>query len=275
MEENLRYLSQSIQRAIDILLAFTPAEPEWGITELSETLDLPKSTVHRLVVNLEMRGLLERDPATEKYRLGVRLFELGTRVWHSIDLQEKARPHLEELARQTRETTVLSILSGGEALYLDKVDSTRAVRAANFVGQRRPLHCTAVGRVLLAWLPHHEVVRTVEQKGLAPRTPNTITEPARLYEELAVIREQHYAIDDEEFEEDLCCVATPIMDHTGAVVAAIGISGPTTRVNSTTLLGLIELMLSTAEAISKALGYTGALALAPNTEAVEALFSQE
>lgn len=275
MEENhYRYISQSIQRAIDVLLAFTSEEPERGVTELSEALNIPKSTVHRLVVNLEARGLLERDQVTEKYRLGLKILELGMRVWNSMDLRENARPYLEELSRQTGETAVLGILSDGEVIYLDKVDSSKTLSATSSLGQRRPLHCTALGKALLAWLPDHEAARIVAQKGLTLHTPNTIVAPERLYEELATIRQQRYALDLEEFEEDLRCIGTPIMDATGGVIASISISGPRTRFNSSTMPDMIELMQSTAEAISRKMGCTDSLALASEEEALRVPISQ-
>lgn len=259
MEENLRYISQSIQRTIDVLLVFTPEQPELGLTDLVEILDLPKSTVHRAIANLEMRGLLERNQTTGKYRLGLKLFELGMRARRNIDVRDIARPHLEELSRQTGETIVLAILSEDEVLYLDKVDSSKALQAISTVGQRRPLHCTAVGKVLLAGLPHYEVVRIVEKKGLPPRTLHTITDPERLYEDLSRIREEHYSVDLGEFEEELCCVAAPIMDNTEQVVASIGIAGPLSRFDEPRRLDLIRLMQKTSQAISKGFGYNGAL----------------
>ncbi|MEM7345543.1 MAG: IclR family transcriptional regulator [Chloroflexota bacterium] len=237
------------------MFAFTSERSELGLTELTEILDLPKSTVHRAIANLEVRGLLVRNEVTNKYHLGSRLFELGMRASLNFDLREIARPYLEKLSKETGEMITLAILSEDEALYLDKVDSSRVLRAASAVGQRRPLHCTAVGKVMLSDLPQHEVVRIVEEKGLAPRTSRTITDPDDLNRKLTQIRSDGYSLDLGEFEEGLCCVATPIMDGTGKITASIGVSGPVTRFNEEARPGLIKLMQQTAEEISKELGY--------------------
>ena len=256
-EEQLKYVSQSVQRAIDVLLAFTDEESEWGITELSDALNIPKSAVHRTVVNLEMRSLLERNPVSKKYRLGLRAFEVGMRARRCTVVQQVARPLLEELAHQTGETASLAILSGAAVLLLDTVESSRALRAALPVGQRRPVHCSSVGKALIAWLPDHEVNRIVEETGLTRYTPNTITDVERLHQELAAVRKRGYALDMEEFEEDLRCVGAPIWDDTGTVLASISISGPIGRFDSSTLPDLIGVVRATALAVSRKMGYSG------------------
>ena len=241
------------------MLAFTPEEPEWGLMELADYLDLPKSTVHRAVVNLEVRGLLERNEVTGKYRLGLKLFELGMRAGRNMDLRVAARPYLEKLSEQTGEMIALAILSDDEVLYLDVVHSSKALRAASAAGQRRPLHCTAVGKVLLGGLPQYEVVRIAEKTGLPPRTRYSITDAERLFEDVSQIKKQNYALDLEEFEEGLCCVAAPIMDEANKIAASIGVSGPLTRFDEETRPNIIQLMQSAAQAISRELGYTGSL----------------
>lgn len=259
MEEHFRYLSQSIQRTIDVLFAFTPDQPELGLTELTEALDLPKSTVHRAIANLEVRGLLERDEATGKYRLGLKIFELGMRARGNMELREIARPHLKKVANQTDENVTLAIFSDDEVLYLDVVQSSKALRAASAIGQRRPIHCTAVGKVLLAGLPPHEIARIAQKTGLPARTQNTITDSEELIEDVLKVRKQNYALDLGEFEEGLCCIAAPIMDEVNAITASIAVAGPLTRFNEEVRPEIIELMQTVAQAISHDLGYRGSL----------------
>ena len=270
-EANLKYLSQSIQRAIDILLAFTDEEPEWGITELSDALNIPKSAVHRVLVNLETRGLLERDDLAEKYRLGLVAFEVGTRAGRRMDLQQVTRPLLEELASQTGETACLAILSAGEVLMLDTIESSRALRVSSVSGQHRPVHCSSVGKALIAWLPEYVVAQLAEERGLTGCTPNTITDLERLYQELAAVREQGYALDLEEFEEDLCCAGAPIRDSVGAVVAAISVSGPKSRFDAAVFPHYIEVVQAAAQAISRKMGYVEVPTPALQEEAARAL----
>ncbi|MCZ7568834.1 MAG: IclR family transcriptional regulator [Ardenticatenaceae bacterium] len=262
MEDSYKYISQSIQRALDVLFAFTVDRPELSITELSELFDLPKSTVHRLIANLEMRGLVEQNQATGRYRLGIKTFELGMRMRRQLDLIATVHPFLEDLASKTGETVMLATLSDGDVVYLDKVDSQRSVRAASVVGQRRPVHCTALGKVFLSSLPAHEVSRILGQRPLTARTSNTITEPERLFREIAIVREQGYALDNQEFEVDLCCVAAPITNETGTVIAGVGIAAPVSRVNATTLDALIQQTQATAREISEQFRYLTHAALA-------------
>lgn len=254
-EEVFKYLSPTVQRTIDVLFVFMSDQVEWSLAELAQAVNLPKTTVFREVVNLEVRGLVEQDPTTGKYRLGLRLFELGMYAWRNVDLRAVARPYLEELSRRTGESITLGILSEDEVLYLDKVDSAKVLRAASSLGQRRLPHCTAVGKVLLADLSDYEVARIAQEKGLAPRTAATITNLDDLRTELARIRHEGYSVDLGEFEEGLCCVATPILDGAGKVAAAIGVAGPLVRFDAETRQQLIKVMQSTAEEISARLGY--------------------
>lgn len=254
-EENFKYLSQAIQRTIDVLLAFTNEHPEWTLSELSEAIDMPKSALFRSLVNLESRGLLEHDEQSGRYRLGMRLFELGMRAWRSADLQTIAHPYLEELARETGEMVTLAVLSDDEVLYVDKIDSSKTIRAVSNMGQRRPVYCTAVGKVLMADQPADEVLRVLREKGMSPRTPKTITDPEHFLEDLERTRKLGYSLDMEEFEEELSCVATPVIGANGRVVASIGVSGPATRFNDGNWRRLLVVTRATALEVSRKLGY--------------------
>ncbi len=249
-----RYRIQSIERAVSILNAFSAETPELGVTELAERLALHKSTVHRFLVNLEAGGLVERNPRTQRYRLGLRIFELGGLVLQQMNLWDEALPFLEGLVHESGETGHLAVLDGGEAIYIERVEARRALRIPSAVGRGYPAHATNLGKVLLAYLPAEEVRQVVATRGLSAYTPNTITDPARLEEELARIREQGYAVDNEEYDEGLRCIGAPIQDHTGQVVAALGIGGPVTRVTPARVEELAALVKRAATGLSRRLG---------------------
>ena len=228
-----RYRIQAIERAVSILNTFSAEEPEFGVTELAERLELHKSTVHRFLVNLEAAGLVERNRHTARYRLGLRIFELGGLVLQQMNLWDEALPFLEDLVRDSGETGHLAVLDGGEAVYIEKVEARRALRIPSAIGRGYPAHATSLGKLLLAHLDTYASDALISERGLHRFAPNTITDPDRLREELARIRGQGYAVDDEEYEEGLRCIGAPIVGHTGQVVAAIGIGGPVTRVTPT------------------------------------------
>ncbi len=249
-----RYRIQSIERAVAILNAFSQEEPELGVTELAERLGLHKSTVHRFIVNLEAAGLVERNPRNARYRLGLRIFELGGLVMQQMNLWDEALPFLEGLVRDTGETGHLAVLDGGEAIYIERVEARRALRVPSAIGRGYPAHATNLGKVLLADRPADEVARIVAERGLAAYTPHTITDPEALAVELERIRRQGYAVDNEEYDEGLRCIGAPIHDHSGHVVAALGIGGPVTRITPARVGELAELVMTAARGLSRRLG---------------------
>lgn len=249
-----RYRIQAIERACSILGAFSADRPELGVTEIAETLGLHKSTVHRFLVNLERGGLVERLPRNGRYRLGLRLFELGSLVVQQMNLWDEALPFLEALVRDSGETGHLAVLDGGEAIYVERVETRRALRIPSAMGRGYPVHATSLGKVLLAQQPEKRVNEIIAQRGLPAFTKRTITDPALLAAELDIVRRQGYAIDDEEYDEGLRCIGSPIMDHTGTVVAALGIGGPVTRVTPERVPELAKLVRMAAKGLSRRLG---------------------
>lgn len=249
-----RYRIQAVERVVAILGAFSPESPELGVTEIAERLGLHKSTVHRFLVNLEAAGLVERTPRTQRYRLGLRIFELGGLVLQQMSLWDEALPFLEGLVRDSGETGHLAVLDNGEAIYIEKVETRRALRIPSAMGRGYPAHATSLGKVLLADLPAVEVRRILAERGMRSYTRNTVTDPERLLGELARVRESGYAIDDEEYDEGLRCIGAPILDHTGQVVAAIGIGGPVTRVTPARVADLADLVIGAARGLSRRLG---------------------
>ena len=261
--ESGRYRIQAIERAVSILNAFSAEDPELGVTDLADRLGLHKSTVHRFLVNLEAAGLVERDRRTSRYRLGLRIFELGGLVLQQMNLWDEALPFLEGLVRDSGETGHLAVLDGGEAVYIEKVEARRALRIPSAIGRGYPAHATSLGKVLLAFLERDAVERIVDDRGLHRCTPKTITDPDALWDALDDIREQGFAVDDEEYEEGLRCIGAPIVGHTGQVVAALGIGGPVTRVTPQRVEELAQLVMSAATNLSKRMGAEQSGAYAP------------
>lgn len=254
-ETNPTYKVQVLERALGLLNVLGASPEDMSLNDLSEAIGLHKSTVHRLVSVLEQFGYVERHPENGKYRLGLKLFELGSKAIGKLDMRERARPHLQRLAFEAGETVHLCVLDDGEVLYVDKVEPARSVRTASSVGRRNPVHCTGVGKAMLAELPEADVDAILRRHGQRTLTRNTITTPVQLKLELANIRKQGFSLDREENEEGVACVAAPIRDHSGAVIAAISISGPTFRVNEGTFPALSHAVRHAAEALSADLGW--------------------
>lgn len=270
-----RYRIQAIERAVSILNAFSPEDPELGVTELAERLGLHKSTVHRFMVNLDAAGLVERNPRTGRYRLGLRIFELGGLVMQQMNLWDEALPFLEGLVHDTGETGHLAVLDGGEAIYIERVEARRALRVPSAIGRGYPAHATNLGKVLLADLAPEQVEQIVAERGLAAYTPHTITDPERLAGELERIRAVGYAVDNEEYDEGLRCIGAPVRDHSGHVVAALGIGGPATRIIPDRVDELAELVMTAARGLSRRLGAHRSGAYAPAALRVRTTSSQE
>ncbi len=249
-----RYRIQAVERVGAILDVFTPEIPELGVTEIAERTGLHKSTAHRFLVNLEAVGLLERDARTQRYRLGLRMFEMGGIVLEQMSLWDEALPFLEGLVTDSGETGHLAVLERGEAIYIEKVEARRALRIPSAMGRGYPAHATSLGKVLLSDLGENEVREILGTHGMASYTRTTTTDVTPLLAELADIRERGFAVDDEEYDEGLRCVGAPIRDHTGRVVAALGIGGPVTRVTPERVDDLARLVIDAADGLSRRLG---------------------
>jgi DNA-binding IclR family transcriptional regulator len=258
-----RYRIQAIERAVAILNVFTVDEPELGVTEIAERVGLHKSTVHRFMVNLDAAGLVERNPRSGRYRLGLHIFELGGLVMQRMNLWDEALPFLEGLVRDTGETGHLAVLEGGEAIYIERVEARRPLRVPSAIGRGYPAHATNLGKVLLADLPRDRLMEVVDAHGLPSYTRNTITDLAQLEAELERIRIQGYAIDDEEYDEGLRCIGAGVRDHSGRVVSALGIGGPVTRITPERVQELAELVMAAATGLSRRLGAHQSGAYAP------------
>lgn len=245
---------QSVDRALSILECFTMERQELGVSELSRLLDLNKSTAFGLLSTLERRGYLQQNQENGKYSLGLKALDLATVRLAGFDFTRVAKPMLKALVDRLGETVHLAIYDHGEVVYVDKIESGNTIQIASYIGKRNPCYCTGVGKCLLAFQPESEVERVIA-RGLVPRTVKTISDPAAFRATLARIRAVDQSIDDEEFELGLVCVAAPIRDRTGAVLAAISVSSPTFRIGRDTIVEIARQVSEAAIAVSQALGY--------------------
>lgn len=245
---------ESADRVLRVLEVFGPAEHDLTLSDIAERMQLPKSSVHRLLGTLISRGYVERDSQNHRYSLGIRLFEVGSNVIHGRGLHAAAHPILEELTMTTGETSHLAVGSGTEAVYVYKLDGPSAIQMPSRVGGRAPGHATSIGKVLLAW-GGAEIRRELDGGTLRPYTSNTIVDLARLDEELEAVRARGYATDLEEFEIGLRCIAAPVYDMSDRVIAAVGIAAPAIRLNPDTMDRAVEAVTGAGKAISRQLGH--------------------
>jgi IclR family pca regulon transcriptional regulator len=251
--------SQSLERGLAILGCFTAEHPVLGIAEIAEALGMSRSTTHRYVTTLLALGYLEQG-RSRKYRLGLRVTDLGMSALNSTGLREHVHPFLEELRQRTGYTTGLAVLDGTEILYVDRARSWRRegreVDAGLHPGSRLPAYCTAMGKVLLAHLPERIQRELITQLALERQGPNTIMSKSALREELQQIREDGFAVNDQELKPELHAIAAPVRDESREVVAAVGLAAPTGTISLPELAGALgPHLVSTASRISARLGY--------------------
>jgi DNA-binding IclR family transcriptional regulator len=252
-------LVQTIERASSILDILGQNPQGISIRELSTKIKLPKGTTHRLLSSLFYFGYVRQDPKTRNYLLGLKLVELGQLLLGQLDLRKEAEPFLRDLTERTKETVHLVVLDRNEIVYIDKVETEQnssGLKMASRVGLRNPAHSSAVGKVLLAHFPEEELKNFIKEKGLAKRTENTIIDPTQLKDHLKLVRAQGYAIDDEENEKGIRCVAAPIYNEVGKTVAAISISGPAFRITKKVIQEFLKKeVMETALKVSQRLGF--------------------
>lgn len=246
---------QSLDRALRILDLFDEQTPELKITEISRRMQLHKSTVHSLLKTLIAHDYVAQDENSGKYRLGLKLIEKGQLMLQGLDLREVARKHLVELANDTGQTLHLVFLSGNEGVYIDKVEGKKAAIRYSYLGRKVPLHCSAVGKALVAFRPDEEAGRLLSGYAFAPRTTRTITDERQFLVELAEVRRRGYAIDNQENEPGVRCVAAPVFDHAGRVAAAISMSTMVSVVDDEELAGYAKRLCAEAEAVSRRIGF--------------------
>jgi DNA-binding IclR family transcriptional regulator len=250
-----RYLINSILRASNILRCLTKDKAQFKISELCRELHLDRSTTYRILLSLEKCGLVEKDQETGEYALGLSTFEIGNTYLSRMDFIKISKPIMTELALKVQETVHLAVLSDTEIVYVDKVDSPRTLGVMSKIGQRAPVYCTALGKVLLAFQSENEQSRIIRKIRLTPLTPKTITSKPKLVEELKTIRKQGYSFDHREIEQEVECIGAPIRDHLGNVIAALSISGPQRKIRTPQEKQFVSSVVKAAGLISSKLGY--------------------
>lgn len=248
-------MDKSLLKALHLLEALALSDEPRGITELANELGMTKSNVHRYLQTFAHRGFVEQDADQVRYRCTLKMWELGSLIADRIEIKGVARPYMMKLAEQTQETVHLSILDGGEVLYIDKIDSPQPVRAYSKIGGRAPAYCVATGKAMLALLTEPEVTRLCGE--LVRHSPRTITDPADLRRELDKVREQGYAVNRGEWRASVSGIGAPVLNAAREVCAAIGISGPIERLTPGVVRDFAPLVVDTARSLSMALGYTG------------------
>jgi IclR family transcriptional regulator, KDG regulon repressor len=235
--------SKSLQKALRILVYMGEQAPEAGVTELASDLGLTKATVHRLLNAMERFNLIERNAENERYRLGLRLYQLGSRAVESRTLRTEAHRLLVEMSRRSGETVCLATPAPGSVICLDRLDSPHTIiTVCTPIGSMFPAHCTAAGKAILAYLTNEEIQEIVSRNGLRQYTPFTITRMANLRENLRLIRQRGYAVDHQELERGLSGVAAPVLSARERVIGAVGIAGPTLRFRGKELAGKVSLV---------------------------------
>ena len=245
----------SVQNAARLLTAFTALDRDLGVTELAGRLGLPKSSVHRLLTALAREGLVERGAGHGRYRLGLRLYELGSMAPARIDMHLLTVGPIDDLRARTGEAVHVAVLDGRDVVAVGRRETPGMMRLAARLGVRHPAHATSAGKVLLAYLPLAERTALLSGQDLVALTSHTITDRARLEEELAKVRSRGWAECTHEHEMGIASVAAPVRDARGRVVAAIGIAGPASRLARDAVRRLALETVRTADSVSGALGY--------------------
>jgi IclR family KDG regulon transcriptional repressor len=237
-----------------ILRLFSAAETELGVTEIAFRIGISKSSAHRLISTLLKKGYLEKNDANRKYRLGLSVLALSGVITAEMELQRSSLTILHNVVDELGESAHIGILEGNDVVYVHKVECRHPVRLLSDIGNRVPAYCSSAGKVILAY-QSQELVETVLHAGLYPYGPNTITDPEKLRDNLKEIRRTGYSVAVDELHEGAVSIAVPVRDHTGAVIAAIGIAGPKQRMTADKFPACIRHLRLQGQKLSEQLGY--------------------
>jgi DNA-binding IclR family transcriptional regulator len=244
----------ALERGLRILELLPKSRGGLTLSQLTRYLALPKSSVHCLLHTLEEAGYVYRDADSGKYRVSLRVCALAQMALNGIGLREQAKPYLQNLAKTIHMTVHLAVMEQGACILIEKVSPPEVTRIATWTGKHLSLHCTAVGKVLAAYLPEEQLDALIREQGLLRHNDNTICSPHRLKRELATIRQRGYALDDEEEEINVRCLGAPILDERGQAIAAISLVGTTTQVHDGNVEQLARQLVATASEIARHVG---------------------
>jgi IclR family KDG regulon transcriptional repressor len=249
-------LVSAVGRTMAVLEALAEHPEESGVSEIATKLDMSKATVYRFLQSLKARGYVVQD-AEDRYRLSVRLFELGAQALPHLDIVREAEPGMRRINELTAETVHLGILDEGSIVYVHKIDSKYNLRMYSRIGRRAPLYCTGIGKVLMAWLEEDELLAHLAQESFERRTANTLTSVEAYLQELDIVRQQGYAEDHEEFEDNMRCLAAPIRDRFGHVIGGMSVSFPCFRFREELKQDYVKQLMQATQQISGQLGWHG------------------
>lgn len=248
-------VKSAVERAVAVLECFSRKEPVLGVTEIGQRLGLRKSSVHRLLVVMTRHALIDRDPGTQRYRLGHKLIHLGNLSARQYQLRDLALPVMRRVWEKSGETVTLSIRIGDQRMYLDQIESLEEVRVTVDIGRPLPLYCGASGKIFLAFMDPVEVDRILGTRPLPPLTPATVVDPDRVRQDLVQVRAQGCAMSLGERVAGVHALAAPLRSSTGDVVAAIGLSGPASRLTAERLADRAPYLLEAATEMSDTFGW--------------------
>ncbi|WP_366922049.1 IclR family transcriptional regulator [Metallumcola ferriviriculae] len=254
---NQQHIINSVDRSIDVLFAFTAEKPELGISELSQKIGLNKSTVFRLLKTLEYRGMIMQNPDNQKYRLGLKLLDLGNMAISQIEIRDAALPFMRHLSEKTRETVTLNIVRNYSRVCIEKVESSEDIRNFVQIGLHNPLYTGASGKLLLAYLPEKEKDQIINNVLKHNQADGQHINPSVLAEEIENIRRQGCACTTGERVLNSASISAPVRDYDGEVVAGISISGPSVRFTPERVTELIKDTMECAKEVSFQMGWKG------------------
>lgn len=246
MSESVR----AVDRALDVLLCFTRQAPELSMTQIAEQVGIHKSTVHRLLATLENKRFVQRNPDTGMYRLGIRLLQMAYLTLEQNDLRRVATPFLRRLGEQYQENIHLAALDDIDVIFMYIIESPQRVKLAAAIGQRLPAFATASGKAILAFMPE-KIVRRILDRGMPQLTPYTQISQDNFFRDIESIKEQGFAISEQEFEEEINAVAAPILDFEGQPIASIAVAGPAYRLTHKRMIEIGPIVVATARQITR------------------------
>ena len=251
-DKSTPYQLQSLDRAVAVLDLLGESDTPLALTDVCQIMGIHKSTAHRSLMVLERSALIERTH-DNRFRLGLKLYELGNRAVEQIDLRARIRPHFRRLAAKLGETVHLGVLQKTSVIYLEKIEPNRRICMTSKTGSTNPVYCTSMGKAMLAYLPEEVLEQTISKIRFVPYTPKTICSREELLKSLERVRRRGYAIDDEEIETGVRCVGAPVFDDNHYPIAAVSISGPSARIRVQNLPSIAEHVMHCCEDISASL----------------------
>jgi DNA-binding IclR family transcriptional regulator len=247
------YQLRGLERAVSVLEVLSESQSPLGLAEICRRMNLHKSTTHRSLMVLERNALIERT-SDNRFRLGLKLYELGNRAVEQIDLRARVYPFFRRLAMDVRETVHLGVLQKTSVVYLDKVEPNRRICMSSKTGSSNPVYCTSLGKAMLAFQPDDTIAKIVSSIRFTRYTPKTLCSREKLIEHLETVRRRGYAIDDEEIELGVRCIGAPIFNEDRWAIAAVSISGPTSRITAQNVRAIAQRVLTCCSEISASLG---------------------